>query len=619
MELSLLNLLLVLAIALAGGMLASRLGYPAILGELLFGIVFGPPVLGVVHGEEALGVLGEVGILLMMLYIGLHMNPSDLTRASRPGVLAAIGGFIVPATLGFGAAIVFGFGPMAGAFIGLAMGVTSLATKSRILADLEILDTRIAHVLMAGALLSDTAALIAFAGIVSLASLEVANGFGAAGEILRVSGQAALFLVAAYLAGTRLFPAGGRLLTRLGITDRGSLFLVVVLTGLGFAELAEVAGLHGILGAFLAGLFLDTKILGRRVGREVEHLLRTVSIGFLAPVFFVSAGFEVTFDVFRSDLAFLVAVVVLATAGKILGTTLFYLPTGLGWREGVAVGAGMNGRGAVEIIVAEIALELGLIGRDVFSILVFMALATTATVPIFLTMAVKWLRRRGELVRPRRREGVVIVGAGPVARHLGSLLGEAHVWLIDTNPEHARLAAAKGLQVVVGDALDEDVLVQACTGEAGRFISMTPNAKVNLLTAQLAAAGFAVPEIQVAVGSSESTTLWTLLAEIGAVALFHRPIDLADWDHALARGRAREVTIDVDTVPGGPDALGFPRADFDQAAEILPLVVLRGQDRLLFAGAGDLEAGDRVIALTRRPATGTAVDPSARVESPAER
>src|SRR5690606_5785781 len=107
---------------------------------------------GILRPSEPLQLLGEFGILLMMVLIGMHLDIADLRKASTPGLLAAAGGFLVPAGLGVGLMYLFGEGGIGALFVGLAMGVTSLATKSRILVDLRILDTRIAHVLMVGAL-----------------------------------------------------------------------------------------------------------------------------------------------------------------------------------------------------------------------------------------------------------------------------------------------------------------------------------------------------------------------------------------------------------------------------------------------------------------------------------
>ncbi|HEY7711019.1 MAG TPA: cation:proton antiporter, partial [Candidatus Entotheonella sp.] len=171
MEFNALNLLLVLLAGWLSGLLASRLGYPSILGELLAGVVLGPPLLGLLHGSAALMVLADLGVLLMMFYIGMEISPQELAQASWSGFLAAIGGFVFPAVLSYGLALGFGASSMAALVIGLVAGVTALATKSRALLDLNILDTRVAHAIMAGALITDTLTLITFAGTMSIASV----------------------------------------------------------------------------------------------------------------------------------------------------------------------------------------------------------------------------------------------------------------------------------------------------------------------------------------------------------------------------------------------------------------------------------------------------------------
>ncbi|NNF58355.1 MAG: cation:proton antiporter, partial [Rhodothermaceae bacterium] len=396
MELDLLNLLIVLFVAWGAGLLASRLGYPAVLGELLVGILLGPPLLGLLHGGEALAVLAEVGLLLMMLYIGMEIDPAELGRASKGGILAALGGFITPFVLCY-LLVVYGAGltPLAGVFVGVAAGVTSLATKSRILVDLQLLDTRVAHVMMAGALIADTLALVVFAGVIGVAEA----GTISATELVIVAVKALAYFAVAAAFGLKVLPVVMRRIADLKAVGGPALFMALMLVMLLYAETAHLVGMHGILGAFLAGLFLRESVLGRTLSQELMHRVRDVSIGFLAPVFFVTAGFAVSLDVFRTDLALLIGLVGLATLGKVIGTALFYLPTGHGWREGTVIGFGMNGRGAVEIIVAQIALTMGLITAEVFSILVVMAMATTALVPLTLKWGVAWLRKRGELAR----------------------------------------------------------------------------------------------------------------------------------------------------------------------------------------------------------------------------
>jgi hypothetical protein len=268
----------------------------------------------------------------------------------------------------------------------------------------------------------------------------------------------------------------------------------------------------------------------------------------------------------------------------------------------------MNGRGAVEIIIAEIALSMGLISAEIFSILVFMAIATTASVPVLLTLAVRWLDRRGELVRPGQRQRIVIVGAGPVSRALAKSAAPRPVTLIDTNPDLVAIAASEGLDVVYGSAFEEDTVDRARVAEAGCLIAMTPNSRVNVLAAQTAANSYGVPTVLVSLGTTEVHGLDELMQGSDAARLFSYPVDLTSWDVAVTNGSAREVAIDMEEPPFTIESLDESRGGEptdEHSSTVLPLLVIRGEQRIPFAIAGDLERGDTVLALVRTAGSNT--------------
>ncbi len=587
MEIHLLNLALVIGAALGGGAVARRFGYPAILGELIAGIVFGPAALNLLSAEEALSVVATLGVLVMMLYVGMHLDLGDLRRSSWPALLAAVGGFVVPAGAGYWLATTFGLSSQAALFVALAMGVTSLATKSRVLVDLRILDTRVAHVMMAGALIADLVALVGFAALLGGGESGELSG----GGIIIVVLKAALFVVAATAIGFKLFPLGAAFLQRRGTCDRGTLFLVVVMVALVYGAAAEAAGLHGILGTFFAGLMLRPGLFEPRMYRDVEQLVYRVSVGFLAPIFFVTAGFHVDLGVVRTDLPLLVGVVLVATIGKIVGTALFYVPSGQGWREGITVGVGMNGRGAVEIIAAELALERGLIDQTTFSVLVLMALATTASVPFLLTRAVRWLRSHGQLVRSAGRSGTIIVGAGPVARALAATLGEDDwVTLVDTNLDQCGAARSSGLDAIHGNALDPSILRHSGAADALRIVCLTSNPSVNVLVAQRAATEFGIPNISVALSGNDAHSLQAGLDADLIRPLVETPLDLELWNRRLSRRMASIAPL-PESANGSP-FLGEPGE-----ADIVPLVVRRSDEVVPLSEAGEPEEGDEILGL----------------------
>lgn len=586
-----LMLALVMLAALAGGRVAARFGYPAILGEIAAGIVLGPPLLGVLGSNEAILVLGEFGILLMMLYIGMHLDLRDLRKASVPGLLAAAGGFIIPAALGMGLMFLVGRSFLEAMFVGLAMGVTSLAVNGRILVDLKILDTRIAHVLVAGALLCDVAVLVIFSAMVGTdVSETVSVGTAAIAGLKAVAFGLGAWMVATWLLPLLKKLANGR------EPNRGGLLVGVISFGLISAWAAELAGIHAILGAFVAGLVLDERVIETRASRELQQRLSLVSIGILAPFFFVAAGFEVSLEVFRTDLALLIGVVVLATVGKIGGTALFYTAGGRSWREGFVVGAGMNGRGAVEIIVAELALQRGLIDQEIFSILVFMAIFTTATVPVLLPWGVKWLRRRGELVKTGDRTEVMIVGAGPIPLFMAEVFKiAASVNLIDTNRANQIAGQRAGLTVVAGSGFDEVVLERAGIEKTQTFIAATPNAEANILAAKLAV-DLGVPDVSVMLRDSDARSFDHLLTGSG-ILVIPAPEDISEWEHALRSGDAvsREYVANGQDVPDWAAAPTSWRAPEPS----LPLVVISEFETLPKTRDLTVAAGDRVMLLSK--------------------
>ncbi|MDX1758407.1 MAG: cation:proton antiporter [Arenibacter algicola] len=536
-ELNIVNLLMVMAAAWLGGILAKRMGFPAILGELLIGIILGPALLAVLETSADLDILAEVGILFLMAYIGMEINFKDLGKASWAGLLAAVGGFVVPFALGYYTILHFGGTHIAGLFVGIAVGVTSLATKSRILVDLKLLDTRIAYVLMAGALISDTLALIIFAGIIGYVE---AGSIDTAG-LVWVAGKAILFFFIALLIGIYLFPLLGKLLTKAKLTSRTLLFTILIIMVLGFSELAELAVLHGILGSFVAGLFIRDSVFSRQILKEVSAVFHDISIGFLAPIFFVTAGFHVTLDVFQTDLALLILVITGAVVGKILGTTLFYLPSGYGWREGFTIGTGMNGRGAVEIIIAGIGLQMNIISQEIFSILVFMAISTTLTVPVFLTWTTNWLKKRGELVKQDARNGYLILGANPLGLYIAKQLAEQNeVILIDYNKDLVNEANAQGVKAIYGNGLREDAFEEANALNKNTFIALTGNSEINLLSAQLAYNSFYIPNRIVLVSPVENGVGLNLLEHMDASSLFANKTDMVPWSYKISTNNFEE-------------------------------------------------------------------------------
>ncbi len=267
----------------------------------------------------------------------------------------------------------------------------------------------------------------------------------------------------------------------------------------------------------------------------------------------------------------------------------------------------MNGRGAVEIVVAGIGLEQGLITTEVFTVLVLMAILTTAMVPVLLKVGVEWLRGRGELVDAGgTRRAVTIIGAGAVARAYAHALGDHRdVWLLDSNAGRCARARDEGLQAVVGDALDAEAMRRARADEAGLLLALTPNAEVNMLAAELAREEFAVRDLRVAQGPGQHRGAEVLMERIGADPLTDRPVDFERWGAWMETGQATPTTLEVIDEEGARDLERVLREGQDR----LPLVVLRGDDAIAFPLIDRVRDGDRVMIVLRHE-PGAAPEPA---------
>ena len=587
MDVSLIHLFLVLLVAWLGGALASRIGYPSILGEILAGVLFGPPILGWIHSSGGLVVLAEIGVFLMMLYVGMEIDPTSLKTLPWSALFVALGGYLVPFLATFFVAHQAGLERIPALLAGTVTGVTSLAIMSRIFIDLKLFNTRLSVVLMAGALIGDTVGLLVFAGVVSMADLGGVEPL----QTALILGKAALFFVVTFILGWKVIPVLGRRLTRAGFTERTANFTLVLMVALIFAEMAELAGLHSVLGAFFAGLFLHEGVLKRKLSHELTRLVHDLSLGFLAPIFFVLSGFRITLNIFAGDLRLLVFIVFAAFFGKLLSGLLGYLASGMGWREGLVVGAGLNARGGVDIILAGIALELGLVNRDLFSILVFTGILTTLAVPPLLKFGVRWLRRRNELVELEgARTGVIIVGAGHLARFMAKMFPPGtSVVFIDSNKSHVQEAAGEGFEALAGNALHEDTMMEIGAGRVRTLLALTPNAEVNVLVSQRARDTFLIPEVYAVLTSETHEALDPLMNEYGIRSLFGRIVTVEEWDHYLHRQET--LLQDVAVIEEKPLREWLAARTGE---EILPLVVERNGRVLPAHDELDLLPGDHL-------------------------
>ncbi|MGH7314483.1 MAG: cation:proton antiporter [Candidatus Rokuibacteriota bacterium] len=407
-------LALLVAAAKVGGLVAQRWGQPAVLGELLVGIVVGnlvPRFLGeeagaLVGGDPTLAFLAQLGILLLLFDVGLEANLSAFVRVGRSAVLVATIGIVTPGLLGW--AVTVWWLPdapgLAHVFVGATLTATSVGITARVLKDLGATSSREAQIIIGAAILDDVLGLVVLAIVSGMAAAAAAAGglgwMAIAGILLR----AVLFFAAAAAVGHFL---SAPLVRLAGRTGRETVLVMGLALCFGLAWVAERLGLAEILGAFAAGMMLDPYGRGVRAREDqptLAELLHPLSAVF-GPLFFVLMGARIDLGLALSAsvLALGAVLTACAVAGK-LACALGVLERGA---NRLAVGIGMVPRGEVGLIFASIGTGLAVGGRPlldagIFSSVVLMVLITTVVTPVGLRWA---LKKRARVRRNDRSDG----------------------------------------------------------------------------------------------------------------------------------------------------------------------------------------------------------------------
>ncbi|HAV63982.1 MAG TPA: cation:proton antiporter [Verrucomicrobiales bacterium] len=397
-------LLILLVVTRACGEVALRFGQPVLVGELLGGIALGVvarqfegtfPVLANLPDHEVFRAISDLGVFFLMLYAGMEMHPRDLVGTSGKALNVAIGGMVVP--LAAGLALGWIALPQSEylvpqvAFLGTALAITAVPVAVKVLMDLKRLDSRPGKMIVSAAIFDDIISLVLLAILTAL--IRTGEWPGATGLLL-LGGKVLGFLVVTVLVGHFVMPWVADRLKWLKLEELEFSWLLMV--GLGFAVFAEALHLHFILGAFAAGLFFTRRTFNQTAFKAVNQKVSAITNGFLAPLFFAGIGMHLDVSAFTAIPGFVFTLVAVAVLAKVIGAGVAAYWSGLKRKESLEVGIGMSARGAVELIIADIALRAGLFNRPdppppviehMFSAVVIMAIATTLLTPILL----RWL------------------------------------------------------------------------------------------------------------------------------------------------------------------------------------------------------------------------------------
>ena len=383
-----LALAIIIFSAKAAGYVSIRLHQPAVLGELLMGLILGPTVLNLFgfeifshgHVNESILYLAEAGVIFLMFLAGLEIDLAEMRQVGVSAGVVGVLGVIVPLLLGAGAALLFDFSLTSSIFIGLILTATSVSISAQTLMELGLLRTREGLTLLAAAVVDDVLVILLLSISVALTGAE---GASIQGEILSVVGRMVLYLGVAVLVGVKLLPRLTRRISTLPVSQ-GLLSWVIVVTLIYAWAAEEVGGMAAITGAFLAGVLFSVTPLRERM----EQGMHAIVYSLLVPIFFVSIGLKANARLLDSnDVVFTVVIVVVAVLSKILGCGLGARLTGSTNLGALRVGVGMVSRGEVGLIVASVGLSAALIPDQVFATMVIVVLVTTLLTPVMLRAA----------------------------------------------------------------------------------------------------------------------------------------------------------------------------------------------------------------------------------------
>ena len=387
------NLLILLVAARLLGEIFEQLKQPSMVGEIIAGIILGPSLLGLIHRTEAINVISELGVFLLVIIAGLEIKIEDILKSLKgKNIIISIMSFFLPIFSGFLVGYLFNTSLITTIFIGLCIAITALPVSIRILMDLGKIDSDAGKKIISVSIFNDVLALTILVVIMNVNDSDMTIG-----SIAVVAGQSLvkllIFMVILYLIYLLIRKLTRKNYIEIGLNNllsalkgKESLFVLFFAFILAFSSFTESLGFHFIIGAFFASLLLNEDVVGTHHLTNIRNTTNGLAMGFLAPIFFAAIGLE--FNIYAiQHYTLLIAILVVSFFSKIAGGYFGGRFAGLGSRESCIMGIGLNARGIMELVIANIAYKAKLIDSEIFSILVLMGVLTTLVTPFLLKQA----------------------------------------------------------------------------------------------------------------------------------------------------------------------------------------------------------------------------------------
>lgn len=395
------------------GELMGRLGWPPVVGELLAGFIVGPTLLGNLapglfewifpaskEQYHLIEVISWLGVIMLLIVTGLEIDTSLILRRGRQSVMISLGGILVPFAAGMalgwalpddfvakpGQRIVFAL------FLGTAMSISAIAVIAKVLIELNMIRREIGQVMLAAGMVDDALGWIMLSVVAGVAASGTFSFLSVGKSLLAVT----IVFAVAFTLGRRFVRSTFRLVDN-HIGGDMAMISALMLLALLVGSVTHILHLEAVLGAFLVGMLVGEV---KRFDHRLRHIFEQLSLGVFAPVFFALAGIRVNLVSLAHPRVALAALAVLAIAigGKFVGAYVGAKAGGRSNWEGLACGAGMNARGALEIIVATIGLSVGVLNPSMYSIILMISVVTSLMTPPLM----RWTLARVEMTEEER-------------------------------------------------------------------------------------------------------------------------------------------------------------------------------------------------------------------------
>ena len=357
-------------------------------------MILGPALLNFIHRTEELKVISDLGVFLLVILAGLEINFDDILKSIRGrSIIISLLAFFLPILSGFMVGQLFHQKVMTTVFIGLCVAITALPVSIRILMDLKKLNSNIGQRIISVAIFDDVLALTILGILLGLKGKEMTYSSVTHATIITLI-KLLIFLIIVFFSYRFIKKMARRenfieqQLNKLLTVLRGkeSLFAIFFVFILIFASLTEAVGLHFIIGSFFAAMLINKELVGEKHLTTFHNTTNGMAMGFLAPIFFAGIGLEFKFSAIE-NFGLLAAIIGVSFGSKIIGGYVGGRFARLNHLNSITLGLGLNARGIMELVIANIAYREGMINVEIFSMLVIMGLLTTLSTPFLLKRA----------------------------------------------------------------------------------------------------------------------------------------------------------------------------------------------------------------------------------------